>query len=108
MEDLQIEAPRIRKGLNRATIIEISGPECNDKAQKLAYKLQEVLKEDKAVITTPIRGKLRIVCLDESIGKEEIGWAIKEEGRCSNKDIYIEKIRKTRRGLGIVCPQSSY
>lgn len=54
MEDLQIEASRIRKGLNGATIIEISGSECNVKAQKVAFRLQEVLKEDKAAITTLI------------------------------------------------------
>lgn len=73
MEDLQIEAPKIRKGLNGATIIEISGPECNDKAQRLVDKLQEILREDKAAITTPTnKGELRLVGLDESISKEEI------------------------------------
>ncbi|EFN67291.1 hypothetical protein EAG_00382, partial [Camponotus floridanus] len=108
MEEFQIEAPRIRKGLNGATIIEISGPECNEKAQQLASKLQEVLKEDKAAITTPmIRGNLRLTGLDESIGKDEIGWAIEEEGGCDNKDTRIGEIRKTRRGMGVVwvqCP----
>jgi len=65
MDDLHIDAPRIRKGLNGATIIEISGPDCGDKAQ-LANKLQEVLSEDKANITTPtIKGDLRITGLDE-------------------------------------------
>lgn len=66
------------------------------------------MREDKAAITTPtIRGELRIVGLDESIEKEEIRWAIEEEGGCGNKDIRIGEIRKTRRGLGIVwvqCP----
>jgi len=108
MEDLQIEAPKIRKGLNGATIIEISGPECNDKAQRLADKLQEILREDKAAITTPtIKGELRLVGLDESISKEEIKWAIEEEGGCENKDIRIGEIIRTRRGMGTVwvkCP----
>lgn len=108
MEDLEIEAPRIRKGLNGATIIEISGPECSNKAQKLADKLQEILSEDKAIITTPnIKGELRIVGLEESISKEEIGWAIEEEGGCERKDIRIGEIKRTRRGMGVVwvqCP----
>lgn len=108
MEDLEIEAPRIRKGLNGATIIEISGPECSNKARKLADKLQEILSEDKATITTPnIKGELRIVGLEESISKEEIGWAIEEEGGCERKDIRIGEIKRTRRGMGVVwvqCP----
>jgi len=108
MEDLQIEAPKIRKGLNGATIIEISGPECNNKAQKLADKLQEILQEDKATITTPtIKGELRLVGLDESISKEEIKWAIEEEGGCDKNGIRIGEIKRTRRGMGVVwvrCP----
>lgn len=109
MEELQIEAPRIRKGLNGATIIEISGPECNSKAQRLADKLQEVLKDEKAAITTPtIKGELRIVGLEESVSKEEIGWAIEEEGGCERKDIRIGEIKRTRRGMGAMPSQGCY
>lgn len=108
MDELEITAPKIRKGLNGATIIEIAGPECQNKARLLADKLQEVLREDKAAITTPtIKGQLRIVGLDESVGKEEIGWKIAEEGKCEIKEIRIGEIRRTRRGMGTVwlqCP----
>lgn len=108
MNDLHIDAPRIRKGLNGATIIEISGPDCGDKARQLANKLHEVLSEDKAIITTPtIRGDLRITGLDESIDKEEIGWAIGEEGCCESKEVKVGEIKRDRRGMGVIwirCP----
>lgn len=108
MEELQIEAPRIRKGLNGATIIEISGPDCGNKAQHLANKLQEVLSEEMAIITTPIiKGDLRITGLEESIDKEDIRWAIEEEGGCEGKDVKVGEIIRNRRGMGTVwirCP----
>lgn len=98
MDELQIEAPRIRKGLNGATIIEISGPDCGNKAQHLANKLQEVLSEEKAIITTPIiKGDLRITGLEESIDKEDIRWAIEEEGGCEGKDVKVGEIIRNRR-----------
>lgn len=57
LSDLQIGSPRIRKGVNGATIIEISGPENIEKTDQLVVKLQEVL--DDAVITRPtIKGEL--------------------------------------------------
>ncbi|EFN66610.1 hypothetical protein EAG_05607, partial [Camponotus floridanus] len=96
----------IRKGLNGATLIEISGPECNVKARKLADKLQEVLREDNAAITTPtIKGELRLVGLDDSISKEEIKWALEEEGGCDKQDIRIGEIKRTRRGMGVAWAQ---
>lgn len=111
MEELDIAAPKIRKALNGATIIEISGPDCGEKAKKLAEKLQEALIDEKAAISTPtIKGELRIIGLDESIEKEEVRWAIEEEGSCESKDIRIGDIKRTRRGAGIVwvqCPLKS-
>lgn len=55
LQELQIESPRIRKGVNGATIIEISGPENAEKANKLATKLQEVLG-DAIVMRPSIKG----------------------------------------------------
>ncbi|EFN66611.1 hypothetical protein EAG_05608, partial [Camponotus floridanus] len=108
MDDLHIDASRIQKGLNGATIIEIFDPDRGDKARQLATKLQEVLSEDNAIITTPIiNGDLRITGLDESIDKEEIGWAIGEEGDCESKEVRVGEIKRYRRGMGVAwirCP----
>jgi len=42
-----------------------------------------------------------------SIDKEEIGWAIGEEGGCESKKVKVGGIKRDRRGMGVVwirCP----
>lgn len=102
MEDLDIEAPRIRKGLIAPRLLRSLA--LNALVRHRNYKLQE---ENAAITTLTIKGDLRIVGLDELIGKDEIEWAIEEKGGCDRKEIRIEDIKRTRRGLGIVwvlCP----
>jgi len=109
LSDLPIGTPKIRKEVNSATIIEISGPENIEKADKLVMKLQEVL--DDAIVTRPsIKGELRLVGLEESITKEEIEYAIADEGECNIREVMVGIIRPTRSGLNAVwirCPLKS-
>jgi len=109
LADLQIGSPRIRKGVNGATIIEISGPDNNEKADKLVSKLQEVLED--AVVTRPtIKGELRLVGLEESITKSEIEFAIADAGGCKIQEVLVGEIRPMRSGLNTVwlrCPLSA-
>ncbi|XP_025271030.1 golgin subfamily A member 6-like protein 22 [Camponotus floridanus] len=106
LSELEIGTPNIRKGINGATIIEISGPENSEKADKLVAKLQEVLED--AVVTRPvIKGELRLIGLEESITKEEIEYAIAENGECGMQEVTVGAIRPTRTGLNNVwlrCP----
>ncbi|GAB1867747.1 CCHC-type domain-containing protein [Camponotus japonicus] len=106
LADLQIGSPRIRKGVNGATIIEIAGPDNNEKADKLVAKLQEVIAD--AVVTRPtIKGELRLISLEESITKSEIEFAIADAGGCKIQDVLVGEIRPTKSGLNTVwlrCP----
>lgn len=109
LSELEINSPKLRKGINGATIIEISGPENAEKADKLVVKLQEVLED--AVVTRPvIKGELRLIGLDDSTSKEEIEFAIAEVGDCNIQEVSVGTIRPTRSGLGTVwarCPLKS-
>ncbi|EFN65833.1 hypothetical protein EAG_11495, partial [Camponotus floridanus] len=99
----------IRKGVNGATIIEISGPDNNEKADQLVTKLQEILED--AVISRPtIKGELRLIGLEESITKSEIEFAIADLGGCNIHEVSVGEIRPTRSGLNTVwlrCPLKS-
>lgn len=109
LSELEINSPKLRKGINGATIIEISGPENAEKADKLVAKLQEILED--AVVTRPvIKGELRLIGLDDSTSKEEIEFAIAEVGDCNIQEVTVGTIRPTRSGLGTVwarCPLQS-
>jgi len=106
LSELEIGSPKIRKGINGATIIEIAGPENAEKVDKLVTKLQEVL--DDAIITRPtIKGELRLIGLEESITKEEIEYAIADSGDCKIQEVTVGPIRPTRTGLNTMwlrCP----
>lgn len=109
LSELEINSPKLRKGINGATIIEISGPENAEKADRLVAKLQEVLED--AVVTRPvIKGEIRLIGIDDSTSKEEIEFAIAEVGDCNIQEVTVGTIRPTRSGLGTVwarCPLKS-
>lgn len=107
LDDLNIEAPKIRKGINGSTIIEIKEDDNIEKADKLAEKLHEILQEEAYISCPVIKGELRITGLDESVSDEEVKWAIAKEGDCRSHEIHTGAIQRTRSGLGalwIRCP----
>lgn len=107
LDTLKIEAPKIRKGINGSTIIELSGENKAEKADMLARKLQEVLSEEAYVYRPVIKGELKITGFDESVTSEEICWAVATDGDCKLQDVRAGVIRRTRNGLGVVwikCP----
>lgn len=81
--------------------------ENNEKADKLAEKIQEVLK-NKALVTRPtIRGELKITGLDESVTSEEIRAAVALNSDCKSEEVIVSNIRTTRSGMCIAwikCP----
>lgn len=107
LKELNITMPKIRKGRNGATIIGITGDDNAVKADALANKIQEILK-DKALVTRPtIRGELKLTELEESITEDEIRWVIAQEGSCKSEEVKVNSIRTTRSGLNIAwlkCP----
>lgn len=93
-----------------STLIEIAGPDCAAKADKLALEIQRLLKEEAHVTRPNIRGELRMFGLDESIDPEEIRDVVAKEGNCKAEDVKVGRIGRTRSGAGVVwiqCPKSA-
>lgn len=110
LQDLEIVAPRIRKGMNGATIIEISGPDNANKADKLATAMQEVLAGEAAVARPNVKGELRLFGMDESISVDEVKETIAVEGNCMIGEIKTGRIGCTKSGTGVIwvqCPKSA-
>lgn len=110
LDKLEIKSPRIRKGMTGSTLIEIAGPDCAAKADKLALEIQRLLKEEAHVTRPNIKGELRMFGLDESIDPEEIRDAVAKEGNCKAEDVKVGRIGRARSGAGVVwiqCPKSA-
>lgn len=110
LQDLEIVAPRIRKGMNGATIIEISGPDNASKADKLATAMQKVLAGEAAVVRPNIKGELRLFGMDESVSVDEVKETIAIEGNCMIGEIKTGRIGRTKSGTGVIwvqCPKSA-
>lgn len=97
LEDMEINSPKIRKGMNGATIIEIFGDDNSKKADELARKIQSILKDEAHVTRPKIKGEIKLIGLDESIIIEEIIW-IALEGDCCSEDVKVNSTRTTRTG----------
>lgn len=106
LKEIGIEMTKIRRAANGGIIIEIPGVENNEKANTLTRKLKQVLPDEARITRPNIKGELRVVGFDESIGKEEIGELLTEIGSCEY-EINIGDIRPMRNGLymtWVQCP----
>lgn len=107
LEEMEINAPRIRKGMNGATIIEIKGVDNNKKADELATKIQDILKGEAFVTRPKIKGEYKLIGYDESISTDELVWTTAQEGDCLPEDVKVNSVRVTKSGLRIAwikCP----
>lgn len=103
--ELGIERSKVRRAANGGVLIEIPGPDGVIKADRLANKLREVVK-DKAIISRPVvKGEMRILDLDNSVTKEEIYSTIVEIGECKEEEIKVGDIKIMANGLGTLWTQ---
>ncbi|XP_025155964.1 uncharacterized protein LOC112588883 [Harpegnathos saltator] len=107
LNELGVEALRIRRAANGGRILEIPGPDGPARADLLAAKLREVLG-DSATVTRPIaRGELRLIGLDDSVTTGKVTEVVADEGGCEVSDIRTGPIRQMFNGMGSVwvqCP----
>lgn len=113
LKDLDIQIPKIRKGLSGSTIMEISGENNIQKADQLANEMQRVL-DGEAHITRPIiRREVKLLGMDKSdawINADEIRCAVAAEGCCKTEEVHVDKIGRTWTGMGIAwvqCPRTA-
>lgn len=92
LKDLDIQSPRIRKGMSGTTIIEISGSDNVEKADRLAAEMQKILLGEALVTRPNIRDEIRLSGLDESITTDEVRAAVANKGSCKPEERKIGKI----------------
>ncbi|KAF9422453.1 hypothetical protein HW555_001851 [Spodoptera exigua] len=103
-----IESLKQRIGMTGGMLLEISGADCNAKADKLATRMQEVLADIDVRITRPCKmGEIIILDVDESVSSVDVATAVAEAGGCSPDDVKVGVIRRQLNSLGRVwvrCP----
>ncbi|XP_025267964.1 uncharacterized protein LOC112639147 [Camponotus floridanus] len=110
LQELDIQMPKVRRGISGNAIIEIHGPDNALKADRLASEIQRVLQEEAYVSRPTITGEIKLIGMDESISKEEIIEAVSTTGNCKPSEVRSGKIGRTRNGAGIVwvqCPKTA-
>lgn len=107
LAELGISDTRVRKSANGSLLVEIAGPNNAAKADILAERLRDVMRDEAFISRPMIRGELRLVGLDHSISIQEIQDIIREKGGCPDSEIKMGPIRPMRNGLGMIwvqCP----
>lgn len=102
LKNLDIQATKVRRAITSGLLIEIAGQNGRQKANILANKLCEVLKEEAIVMRLIKKGEITIHGLDDLITAEEVGYVLTEMGDCSANEVRVGPIRQTRSGLGYV------
>lgn len=101
LKDLGIDSTRIRQSFNGGMLIQISGEDKAQKADKLARKLNEVLTD--ATISRPIkRADVRIIGFDSSVTVDEIKYALANNCDVSIDQVKVSAIRSFRNGVRVV------
>ncbi|KAF9798151.1 hypothetical protein SFRURICE_016541 [Spodoptera frugiperda] len=99
LSEFGIESFNQRIGMTGGMLLEISGADCNAKADKLAARMREVLADIDVRITRPCKmGEIIILDVDESISPVDVVTAVAEVGGCSpddvkNLDMYVISVR---------------
>lgn len=97
----------MRRGVNGGLIIEIMGSENVAKADALAKKLREALKEEARVSRPTAMGELQCWNMDDTVDSNEVKSVISIIGDCDLSEIRTGVIRRMHSGLNSVwikCP----
>lgn len=107
LEELGINATKIKKTTNGAVLIEIPGSDTKDLAGELRSRAADVLGEEAAVSCPEVKGEIRIVGFDESVSASDIALGISKAGGCKTSEVAVTPIIPMRNGLcmtWIKCP----
>lgn len=107
LDELQIQATKIRRAANGGLLIEVLGADGQERAKALEGRLKEILQNDAKIVRPTIRGEFRLVGLDDSVTPEEVLYVVAQNDNCNEEDIKIGQIRQMNNGLYTVwvqCP----
>ncbi|XP_068619349.1 uncharacterized protein [Battus philenor] len=108
LADLGIEALRQKRALTGALLLEISGEDCGRKADDLAARMREVLRDVAVKISRPVKtSEIRLRDLDDAVSPGEVAEAVAEAGGCSVDDVKVGDVHRTNTSMGtcwLRCP----
>ncbi|XP_039761486.1 uncharacterized protein LOC120634778 [Pararge aegeria] len=108
LSDLGITSLRFRKAATGGRILELPGASSAEKADALALRLKEVVSEEIARVSRPVKcADMRITGLDDSVSKGDVAGAVAKVGGCPPEQVLAGEIRQDAGGLGTVwlrCP----
>ncbi|XP_045496920.1 uncharacterized protein LOC123695199 [Colias croceus] len=100
LKESGIECVKFRQAVTGATIIQISGPGSDEKADLLSVKLKTLFKDKNIKVSRPVKmADLRVSGLDASITANDLKEAIVKKGECSAEQIRVSQIKKDKTGL---------
>lgn len=105
LADLDIGSSKVRKAVGGGLIIEISGENKVEKAERLKNEISEVLGESAKVTRPVIKEEIRLVSIDDSVVKEEVTDTIAALGGCKPEDVRVGTIKPMSNGLFTVWAQ---
>ena len=108
LPDLGVETVEMKKAVTGGVLMNVSGPDGDAKADRLAARLREVLTDFDVRIARPMKmGELRVSGLDDAATPAEVASAVAEASGCSAENVKVGEIRRTPTSLGTVhvrCP----
>ncbi|CAG4916804.1 unnamed protein product [Colias eurytheme] len=100
LKEAGIECVKFRQAVTGATVIQISGPGSNEKADLLSDKLKTLFKNKNIKVSRPVKmADLRVSGLDASITANDLKEAIVIKGECSAEQIRVSQLQKDKTGL---------
>lgn len=105
LRELGIEKSRVRTTITGGRLIEISGPNNEEKADMLANQIRAMLDNEVRVARPMMKKELRLIGFDDSVSQEEIARTLAQVGNCKAEDVKIGSIRVMRNGLCIAWAQ---
>ncbi|XP_013142066.1 PREDICTED: uncharacterized protein LOC106106084, partial [Papilio polytes] len=108
LADIGIDTLRQKRAMTGGLLLEIIGPECNQKADNLAAKLREALSHLNLKIRRPTKtGDIRLRDLDDAVNAQEVAEAVAKVGGCSADEIKVGEIHRSLSSMGscwLRCP----
>jgi len=111
LKEMGIEYLRPKRAVTGALILEVPGEGSSLKADNLAAKLSQVVRDLGVKVARPVKCvELRVTKLDDAATCENIALAIAELGGCAPADIKVAPPRRAAQGLfaaWVRCPETA-
>lgn len=107
LQDLEIDSRKIKYGASGSLLVEIRGPNNQEKANTLAAKIKSIIPEEVSVSRPQKRAEIKIIGFDESVSNDDIIRQISLVGECDPAEIKVGQTIVMKSGLGLAwvhCP----